>query len=282
MRPRSTPLPLACFVILVACTPLRAQDRGYHTEVELADRPNLPSGTRYIVLVNDSQKSIEAYDVTSGCTGSRARGGTSYDELSLTGDKDGITASNGASQPSILRPGGRMITRMPLGPSRPDCENTGEVDAVLFADGTYGGDTDAARDLQVYRDGVVASVRDWVSTLNQPGTLSTNAGAIQTEAQRRQDKDFVGIRATLGQHTASSYWYGRLAIDGNLWPETKPRSQGEAPDVTFQRAVQVAATLNKKIQDNFALKRLDVVFPLPPALAAQSNLPPPQNNPPKP
>jgi hypothetical protein len=161
-----------------------------------------------------------------------------------------------------------MITRMTLGPSRPDCEKIGEVDAVLFADGTYGGDEDAARDLQAYRDGVAASVRDWVTTLNQFGALSTNAGAIQTEAQRRQDKDFAGIRATLGQSTATSYWNGRLAIDGNLWPETKPRSQDETPDVTFQRAVQVAAALNKKIQDDIALKRLDVVFPLPPALAA--------------
>jgi hypothetical protein len=196
MRLRLMLLNLLC----LAALPLFAQDRGYH--VELSDGPKLGNGTLLLVtLVNDSQKPIEAYDAQAKCwvgDDSRAGSGANYDALTIAGDSVSNPYDSGslsARHNTVLRPGGRMVTQLGL-ISEPGCEWKPDVEAVLYADGTYGGDETAARGLQAYRDGVVASVRDWVNTFADPGTLRQEAGmsaeglaAIKAEAQRRVDKD---------------------------------------------------------------------------------------------
>jgi hypothetical protein len=280
MRVRLMPLNLLC----LAALPLFAQDRGYH--VELSDGPKLGSGTLLLVtLVNDSQKPIEAYDAQARCwVGDVWKGGngTNYDALTIAADSVSSPYDNGSRlvmHNAVLRPGGRMVTQLGL-VSQPGCEWKPDVDAVLYADGSYGGDETAARGLQAYRDGVVASVRDWVNTFADPGTLRQEAGvsaeslaAIKAEAQRRVDKD-VANRHCTDPLPVCKYWLGRHLIDSNVAGHAKPQRPNESPEQTYQAVTQIVARLNKKIRDDVALEILDRVFPLPPSLAEQDYHPP--------
>ena len=62
MSSRPLPFLLICLTIFYVCVPLFAQDRGYHKE--------LSDGTSgWAILVNDSQKNIEAYHFSAKCCG---------------------------------------------------------------------------------------------------------------------------------------------------------------------------------------------------------------------
>jgi hypothetical protein len=290
MRLRLMPLKLLC----LAALPLFAQDRGYH--VELSDGPKLGSGTLLLVtLVNDSQKPIEAYDAQAKCwVGdiSRAASGANYDALTIAGDSVSSPYDSGSrlvTHNAVLRPGGRMVAG-PILVLEPGCEWKVDVAAVLYADGTYGGDETAARSLQAYRDGVVASVRDWVKTLAEPiifhpeaGTPAENIAAVQAEAERRSDKDKdIGNQHCMDPLSVCKYWLGRRSIDLNVALHMKPQRPNEPPEQIYQRVTQLVARLHKKIRDDVALEILDKVFPLPPSLAEQDYHPPKQSSSPTP
>jgi hypothetical protein len=264
--------------------------------VELSDGPKLGGRTLLLVtLVNDSQKPIEAYDAQAKCwVGDvwRAGSGANYDTLTVAADSISSPYDEGArlvTQNAVLRPGGRMITQLNL-LTQPGCEWKPDVDAVLYADGTYGGDETAARSLQAYRDGIVASVRDWVKTLAEPiifhpeaGTPAENIAAIKVEAERRSDKDKdVGNRHCMDPLPVCKYWLGRRSIDLNIALHMKPQRPNEPPEQIYQRVTQMVARLNKKIRDDVALEILDRVFPLPPSLAEQDYHPTKQSPSPRP
>ena len=287
MRLRLMPLRFLCFAILCGALPLFPQDRGYH--VELSDGPKLKSGTLLLVtLVNDSRKPIEAYDAQARCWSGdvwKTGNGTNYDALTVAADtisKPNDEGTRLVTHGTVLEPGGRMFTQLNL-LSQPGCEWKAEVDAVLYADGTYGGDETVARGLQAYRDGVVASVRDWVNTFaNQDaGTPAGNISAIEAEAQRRMDKDADG-RGCIDPLPVCQYWLGRHFIDFSVAAQVKAQTPNESPEQTYERVSQFVARLNRKIRDDFALEILDRVFPLPPSLAEQDYHPPKPSSSPTP
>jgi hypothetical protein len=258
-----------CLATLCTSVLLLAQDRGYHTE--LADRMTDPSKTfQEVILTNDSQKPIEAYHVMARCSddgNTLASVETSYDELGVDADSTWVEEPGGrrlVPQPPILAPQGRTVTISTLGPEPSGCKWSADVDAVLFADGTYGGDEAAARNLQAQRDGIVASVREWVNMLN--GALGFSIDAIQAEAQRRKDKDLVGTSASSDNALSRSYWDGSGWVDANFVERAKPRNSSELPEQTCRRVVQLANKLDKKIKADNALPILDALFPLPPSL----------------
>jgi hypothetical protein len=240
-----------------------------------------------VILVNDSEQAIEAYDVWTRCwIGDKQKGasGTDYDTLTRDGDFEQTPSADGGGieKRRTVIPAGDQRSAMTFRPEPPECQWKPDVDAVLYADGTYGGDFQAAQGLQARRDGIVASVRDWVKIFDQPGQLypqsatsDQKVAAIEAEAQRRKELDIVQ-KACLDPHTVCAYRFGRSFMDGYV--ATLAKNTNQPPEQTLQRVTQLIARINKKIENDRSLPILDAVFPpLPPSLADLNNQPSPAN-----
>jgi hypothetical protein len=265
-----------CLIMICTSLSVLAQDRGYH--VAMTDGPKMPNGTvlKQVILVNDSQKFIEAYDAQVNCwNGDVRKTGTvtSFDALLNPGATYSRLSADGTllvNHGAAVAPGERSVTGLPVNLQSSECEWKAEVDTVIYTDGSYDGDKEAARSIEARRDGIMASVKDWVIMLNQVDTLgpeistaTQNLLTIKAEVQGRLDKDVVSCK---DQPSACKYWMGRYGIDYSLSQQTRPVMANETPDHIYQRVTQFIVRLDKKIQDDTALKILDGVFPLSPTI----------------
>src|SRR5580700_6004196 len=158
MSPRPALFLFACLSMLCGCTPLLAQVRGCHME--------LSDGTSgWVILVNDSEKTVEAYHLSAKCMSEgRPRMGmeASYDALDSAGTSrsgPGKVIAGIFTHSDVAEPGTRMVSMENLAPQPFGCVWDAKFDAVIYADGSYEGDEMKVRRLQARRDGVVADVK---------------------------------------------------------------------------------------------------------------------------
>ena len=266
MLPRSVDFLLVCLTMLWGCVSLLAQSRSYHME--------LSDGTSgWVILVNDSQKTIEAYHFSAKCSGVRpGESGLelSYDALDFVGTVIGVQGpGGGVTQHDVAEPGARIVVLDHLLP-QPSCEWKADINAVLYADGSYEGDEMSARGLQARRDGIAASVKYWADRLSQESAGKPNLEATQTDAERltQEDEKKAHMFPGCGKlPLACQYWSGRSHVDRNVAHQAK--SQKDGSEGSYRRIVQFITRWEKKMEADVALKKLDAVFPLAAALAEE-------------
>jgi hypothetical protein len=269
MRPRPAPFLIACLTTLCGCVPLLAQGRGYH--MELSD-----GSSGWAILVNDSQKTIEAYHFSAKCrSAGRMKSATeySYDALdsggtSRSGPPTGAVAGIHTTR-DVAERGTRMVSMENLLPQPDGCVWDAGFDAVIYADGSYEGDEIRVRGLQARRDGVAECVKYWANRLAQEAVDRASLETIRADAERLTEED---RKETISRCSklplACEYWRGRSQVDTTVAHDTRPWKDGPYIE-GYGGIIQKYARHEKKVEADVALKRLDVVFPLPEALAEQ-------------
>jgi hypothetical protein len=253
---RSIRFPMVCFTLLCGCTPLLAQSSNYH--VELSDRT---SGT--IIFVNDSKKPIEAFSISGRC-GDHNGANDMYDGLNSAWDK--------TIEPGNQMPSSRLVPQPVL------CDWEAKVDAVIYTDGTYEGDENAIRILEAKRDGIVTGVRYWAARLNRIGPTQEDLEAILAAANRMYQEDSVKANSATTSNDPQftqlwitrNYWSGRSQAADDIAINLKWWLSKYDPEESRKRLMQIIKPWQKKIDNDVALKKLDAAFPLPTALAQQS------------
>ena len=270
---RSTRFPLVCLAILIIHAPLHAQTPGYH--VELTEDVNPLPPAKRAILVNDSEKTIEAFHLFAKCkTGPREAGSiqSGDDTLNFPVDFIGYPGLDG----SVVKWNGSILARerlllTPMLSGIPGCTWQANIDAVIYSDGTYEGDREAVRGLQAYRHGLVASLNLWTTRLHQSSDTSLSNIVDEAQMAKQQDEANGGIP----QRDAIAYWYwlGRRHVDETVLGRLKnPTQSSRQPNPTDQYAhlVSEIERWQKKIDSNLALKKLEETFPLPHEITDQA------------
>jgi hypothetical protein len=265
MSPGSIRFEIFCIGILCICAPLLAQTRGYH--MELSDRT---SG--WVILVNDSDKPIEAFYFSAQCNDVNARGGAgmqfTYDALQNPSTMSGHPGLDGKflSQRDVVAPKGRFVSLTKLVPQQSGCDWKGDINAVIYSDGSYEGDEMIARGIAALRDGIAASVAYWQGRFNRESPEAVDLDAVNADAQRLTKEDFAktmfpGCR---NSPLACEYWKGRHQVDSSVAMWLRRVALKDTHEEAYKKTAQIIERWQKKIDNNVALKRLDVTFPQPP------------------
>ncbi len=261
MRSRSFHCFTVCLLALCGGVSISAQHRGYHMQLS-----NGTSG--WVAIINDSQRPIEAFHFAGQC-GNGAESFT-YDALDGPGSVMSHPPVDGhdLSQSVIVKPGERMYSHVNLLPQPSGCVWQGDIDAVIFADGTYEGDETTARNMQAHRDGIAAALRYWAGQFRQPAGDIPDLAAIVLKAEALSDADFkkTMFPECRKNPLACEYWTGRRQVDsliklwgGNTIGDTQRRYAGV---LRFRERWQT------KVDKDTALIELDETFPLPADLAS--------------
>lgn len=251
---------LASAVCFLCVSPrLTAQAHGYH--LELSD-----GASGFVTLVNDSSKTIEAFHMKASCEDERtSRLGAStsldYDMLWTPSRFAGAARGHdgrpvGPPQPDVIGPGQRMQSSANIPQSIGRVWHP-EVDAVIYSDGSYDGSNDGVRSLQIWRDGLAEELQYWSAKLHQSPT-PLDPYAIATEAQRRADSYMGQPEGILNDYESAKRQVAlSLAIQagGNL-----------SVDELRRRQVDLIDRWAKKLDDDAAFKKMQLVFPLPQAV----------------
>jgi len=248
---------LTCLAAMIA-----GQNRSYR--VELSD-----GTTGRVMVVNESDEPMEAFHFQEDCGASHSHFSFSQDRLDFWGWGGHLAGLDGrfVGSPYLLEPYPRGVPRH-IAPKRPvACIERAEVDAVLYADGSYAGDDLALRGLQARRDGIAASVQNWAAKMESRGSLDPKIKDLGTEADSITEAD-LGRSASGCQSEPLScqYWSGRAQADVNIALAFKvPKDQDDA-DVS-RRVLAVISSWQKKIDEDVAFQKLEATFPLPAGIA---------------
>ena len=238
-----------------------AQSPGYR--LELSD-----GASGWVILVNDSQKPIEAFSFTGEC-GSGGTGYT-YDALNSAGESTSHPAVDGhfAMQHSLIQPGQRFFALEKLLPQPSGCTWEGHIKGVIYVDGTHAGEESAARDMQASRDGIAAALRYWTKLNEDRGENSDERG-IYTGAEQLAKDDYAKqmFPRCNNQPVACAYWKGRYLVDTNIALQVNQQSSSYASVKAY-----VERWL-KKVDADDALRHMDAEFPLSTEIEAQSSVP---------
>ena len=255
---------LICVPVTLVCWPAAAQTSGYHTELE-----EHPAGHPFVVLVNDSEKSIEALTVSQQCK----TGGLSaiVDSLHSPKNLTGIESA-GSGRPTranVLEPGARWVTSVEIiQDSNASC-GAARVNAVLFTDGTFAGRQGSIRALKGRRDGISASVNFWVERLAQENPDGSNLKGLADEATGRVAKDremegvypFVNFRDDSPTQPLREYWIGRHQVDENIRQQLTHRQSTKPARDRFHVVALDVDDWKKKVDSDLALQKLNSIFP---------------------
>jgi hypothetical protein len=231
-----------CIPLIVGYLPLAAQSSSYHLEFE----------SQGLVLVNDSEKVIEAYMVREACdkfAGFTAR-------ILYVGTHGGRSA--------VIKSGERRN----LGISRPDDQSCDQlVDAVIFADGSFEGKEAAVRSLKAHSDGIAASVNYWVDRISRENPDGSTLASLLDEIKRRiaNDKAQAGrYPAHLERETPPplwEYWEGRWAVDHSLEERFQREWTAMKADEALHRARDYMVKRKADIDGDEGLQKLNTAFP---------------------
>ena len=253
-----------CFLMLCGYIPLSAQHRGY--------RMQLSNGTSgWVALVNDSEKPIEAFHFTGQC-GNMIGNDFTYDALDSAGSRMLHPSIDGQAfdQNDVVKPGERMFSMVNLLPQPSGCAWQGDIDAVIFADGTYEGNETTVRGMQARRDGIAAALKYWAQQLHQQAQDNTDADALALEAKDLSHEDFKKTMFP-GCHKsplACEYWRGRQQVDANIesWGKVKNGSAQKR----YGSVLHSMERWQTKMDNDPALTKLDEIFPLPADIASST------------
>jgi len=243
---RNLSLRFASFCVFLSLYSLAsfAQNPGYH--LEFSD-----GSSGWVIVVNDSQKPIEAFSVKATCGAMSST--PAYDALEFGGGGRPHPAVKG-SQPSLIQPGQRFFVLVNLAPQPSGCVWQGQVQGVIYADGTYDGDESAVRDLQARRAGIAAALQYW-SNLQLGGHEQTVAlnGPTNAENLSQDDLAKTWTYTCRDQPAVCAYWSGRRQVDQNV-------SQ------LAQHKFLMGPYLDRwtaKVEADVAFKKLEPTFPSP-------------------
>jgi hypothetical protein len=234
---------ISIFLSLVSL-PVFAQNPSYHLQFS--------DGTSgWVILVNDSQKPIEAFTVKAAC-GTLSSTPT-YDALEFSGGGTSHPAVKGL-QPSIIQPGQRFFALVNLAPQPSGCAWQGQVAGVIYADGTYDGEESAVRDLQARRAGIAAALQYWtnVQLLGHEQTVAAN-GPSNAENLSQDDLAKTWAYTCRDEPAVCAYWSGRRQVDQNVAHQMK-HNAAMAPYLDRWTA---------KFDADEAFKKLQLTFPSP-------------------
>jgi hypothetical protein len=243
---RNQSLRFASFSIFLSLVSLPAfsQNPAYH--LEFSDRT---SG--WVILVNDSQKPIEAFTIKATCGATSTT--PTYDALEFAAGGTSHPAVKG-SQPSLIQPGQRFYASVNLAPQPSGCAWQGQVAGVIYADGTYDGEEATVRDLQARRAGIAAALQYWANQ-QLVGHEQTVAANGPSHAERLSEEDFAKTwtYTCRDQPAVCAYWSGRHHVDQNVAQLLK-------------RNAQMGPYLDRwtaKVEADAAFKTLEPIFPSP-------------------
>jgi hypothetical protein len=234
---------LSIFLSLVSL-PVFAQTPAYHLEFS-----NGTSG--WVILVNDSQKPIEAFSAKATCGATTTT--PTYDALEFSGGGTSHPAIKGL-QPSVIQPGQRFFALVNLAPQPSGCAWQGKVAGVIYADGTYDGEESAVRDLQARRAGIAAALQYWnnVQLLGHEQTVSAN-GPNHAETLSQDDLAKTWTYTCRDQPSVCAYWSGRRKVDQDV-------------ALGMKHNAQLGPYLDRwsaKFEADVAFKTLEPIFPSP-------------------
>jgi hypothetical protein len=268
-----------CFsVILVPLTtgwmPLAAQSSSYHLESD--DRA---PGRQPLLLVNDSEKSIEAYGASQLCFKPKTYTGVPDDSRDILDHPfGGVTSDmraadgNGPPRSGVLETGARWRTQMATQPEW-DCRT--QVNAVLFSDGSFEGEDAAVRGLKARRDGLAAAINYWADRVRREQPDGSTLDALHDELKKRKAEDlskrgkyqshphltFDGAVPPVPPQLLEQYWSGWLSVETNLEFHLSKYLTQEKAGEGLQKFVDEIDQWKAKIDGNLALQKLNVVCP---------------------
>jgi hypothetical protein len=264
------------FAVLCCASPSAQTKPNYH--MELVHPYTFPDGTvwAHLALVNDSDKTIETFHITSD---REDEGGITQDALDLVSHEGNITFSDQETvkQNTIIKPGARFISLghgSVSGRSVPVC--VPKIDAVLFTDGTFEGDEPILRGIEAYRRGMADGVKYWSNRLATTPANRSALEALSDEAQQRKDAFYEDEHRRVHQPLQSDltwqYQAGRewadIVMNGRL---VKGLFENEESSKLYKNAASYFAEWKDEIDNDAALKTLIAAFPLPDAFTAQGD-----------
>ena len=125
---------------------------------------------------------------------------------------------------------------------------------MIYADGSYQGDENLVRELQAKRDGMSIAAHLWAKRLTEDLQKNMTDEAIAAQAELIAGTD----QTQSGCHDHSvlcGWWQGKYQVDSNVALSAKRLGHD-------QLSLFVAGWC-RKIEADEALKRMDLLFPLP-------------------
>lgn len=218
--------------------------------------------TGYLILANDSSKTIEAFHFNATCkrTDGGMGGSTSaeYDKL-WTSSTVGPAARGHdgrpiGPQPDVIAPGQRMQTLTDF--SQPEiCAWKPDIDAVIYFDGTYEGSNNGVRSLQIWRDGFADELQYWSTKLHPESSTPFDPYAISREAEWRAEWHMGRPEGLL-----NDYQSGRGQVDRSL---SLLAYGNPPPDELHRSELDLIDRWKKKLDDDVAFKKMNAIFPPP-------------------
>ena len=194
----------ASLLALFACARFLAEAQNYHVEIvppQTAPEPasaaasvNLVSQERSVILVNDSQKPIEAFRALMVCQSesNTSRLEVNFDALENPASVVQFLGTDKTTIRSGLEPGDQWRMTGVLR-ARAECKWKAVNEAAIYADGTYEGDKIGLRNLEARRDGIAAAVKYWSDQFEHADLATLNASTILAAASRRDQQDNVQL-----------------------------------------------------------------------------------------
>jgi hypothetical protein len=253
-----------CFPVILGWLPVAAQSASYHLEFE--DN----AGSKQVILVNDSERPIEAFaasQLCQGATGVSGSGGIRDILFYPSKDIDMQAADrSGPPRSGVLDKGARWSTLLAMMPERGDCQN--RITAVFFSDGSFEGDDAAVRSLKAGRDGLAAGVHYWADRISREKPDGSTLNALLAELRERMAADRAKQYKypTSGHRDSSAqplweYWESWLTVERDIKSRFPNDLGQEKPSTTLRRVADMIGGWKTKIDGNIALKKLNIVFP---------------------
>jgi len=143
-----------------------------------------------------------------------------------------------------------------------------QVDAVVFADGSYEGDPDSVRAIQAGRDGILASVNYWLDKFSRENPDEAYFAALKAEVEDRfkqgmsvHSKFVIQSLTAEKQPLSVAYWYGRLDADGKVKQMISMGLTGKKSAENYQHIADEIARWKKKIETDVSREKLRAEFP---------------------
>jgi hypothetical protein len=234
--------------LLLGCLPLAAQSTRPHLEFE-------PKGSLFqLVLVNDSEKAIEAFSVRQTCD--------KWGQFTAAILYNGLRGTSG-----VIESGDHRVLgggwKLPSG----DLACDAQLEAIFFADGSFEGSDAAVRGLKARGDGITASVNYWVDRIKREKTDGSTLGLLVDAIKQgvAADKAQQG-RYSLNPAYGTSpllweYWEGRREVD-SAFEARFPRDLSTVKaNELLQRVTDYMEKRKTDIDGTEALQKLNTVFP---------------------
>jgi hypothetical protein len=250
-----------CLPVILGSLPVAAQSSSYHLEFE--DN----AGSKQVILVNDSEKPIEAFAASQRCQDGSASGGVRDILFYPSKDIDMQAADrSGPPRSGVLDTGARWSTLLVMFPERGDCQN--RITAVFFSDGSFEGDDAPARSLKAGRDGLAAGVHYWADRISREKPDGSMLNALVAEVRERTAADWAKQNKypTSGHRDSSAqplweYWESWLNVERTIESRCPNDLGQEKPSATLRRVADMINGWKTKIDGNIALQKLNAVFP---------------------